>query len=341
MKLITFVVPCYNSQEYLQTCIHSLLPFGEEGEILIINDGSTDETGRIADEYAVRYPAVVRVIHQKNGGHGEGINQGIAHAKGMYLKVVDSDDWLNGEALEQFKIALQDCVKRKILPDVFITNFVYERASDGKSYVCSFAKNFPQTPCGWESVRLFKLWKLLLMHALAYRTELLREHDVTLPKYTFYEDNVFAYLPLAYTKKLYYLNVNLYRYYIGREGQSVAVRNLIKNYEHQLRDFTCIYTAHTYAEIQAMPKGLRGYFKHALKSYMANTLYFTCGEDTPARREALKKLWQDIKAYDKGLYRFLRHSGCAALLMPLPWKLRGALAGWGYRTLCRIVKLGA
>ena len=92
MKLLTVTIPCYNSQDYMSACIESILPGGERVEIIIIDDGSKDLTGTIADSYAEKYPSIVRVIHQENGGHGEGINQGLAHATGKYFKTVDSDD---------------------------------------------------------------------------------------------------------------------------------------------------------------------------------------------------------------------------------------------------------
>lgn len=87
MKLLTVTVPCYNSQDYMENCIKSLLPGGERVEIIIIDDGSKDNTGRIADEYAEKCPSIVRVIHQENGGHGEGINQGLKQATGTYFSV--------------------------------------------------------------------------------------------------------------------------------------------------------------------------------------------------------------------------------------------------------------
>ena len=104
MRLITFTVPCYNSEAYMDKCIHSLLPAGNEAEIILVDDGSTDATGAIADRYAAEYPDMIRVIHQENGGHGEGVNQGIRNATGRYFKVVDPDDWLD-EALKVFKVA--------------------------------------------------------------------------------------------------------------------------------------------------------------------------------------------------------------------------------------------
>ena len=100
MKLITFAVPCYNSAAYMDKCIESLLPAGDQAEIILIDDGSTkDDTPAICDRYAEQYPDIIRVIHQPNGGHGEGVNQGLRHARGMYYKVVDSDDWLDTDAL--------------------------------------------------------------------------------------------------------------------------------------------------------------------------------------------------------------------------------------------------
>ena len=101
MKLITFTVPCYNSAAYMEHCIQTLLPAGEEAEIILVDDGSSDETGAIADTWAEKYPTIIRAIHQENGGHGEGVNQGIRNASGLYFKVVDSDDWLDAEALQK------------------------------------------------------------------------------------------------------------------------------------------------------------------------------------------------------------------------------------------------
>ena len=101
MKLLTFAVPCYNSQDYMEHCIHTLLEGGDEVEIILVDDGSRDNTGAIADRYAQQYPDIVRVIHQENGGHGEGVNQGLRHAQGLYYKVVDSDDWADVDALRQ------------------------------------------------------------------------------------------------------------------------------------------------------------------------------------------------------------------------------------------------
>ena len=107
MKLLTVTVPCYNSEQYMEKCIESLLPGGEDVEIIIVDDGSTDRTGEIADRYAEEYPSMVRVIHKENGGHGSAVNAGIENATGIYFKVVDSDDWVNKDSYLRILVSLR------------------------------------------------------------------------------------------------------------------------------------------------------------------------------------------------------------------------------------------
>ena len=106
MKYITFTIPCYNSENYMRRCVDSLLVGGEDVEILIIDDGSSDRTGAIADEYEMLYPNIVKAVHKPNGGHGSGVNKGLELAHGLYYKVVDSDDWFDRDAY----LKMSDCV---------------------------------------------------------------------------------------------------------------------------------------------------------------------------------------------------------------------------------------
>ena len=98
-KLLSVAVPCYNSQDYMKKCIESLLEGGNEMEIIIVDDGSSDRTAEIADSYAEKYPNICKAIHQENGGHGEAVNTGLSNATGHFFKVVDSDDKVSKEAL--------------------------------------------------------------------------------------------------------------------------------------------------------------------------------------------------------------------------------------------------
>ena len=128
MKLLSVAIPCYNSAAYMRNCIESLLPGGDEVEILIVDDGSTkDNTAEIADEYEGNYPGICRAIHQENGGHGEAVNAGLRNATGVYYKVVDSDDWVNEEAYMEVLDTLRKFVHDNVTLDMLITNFVYEK----------------------------------------------------------------------------------------------------------------------------------------------------------------------------------------------------------------------
>ena len=127
MKLLSIAIPCYNSEAYMEKCIDSLLVGGEDVEILIVNDGSSDRTAEIADSYERKYPTIVKAIHQENGGHGEAVNAGIRNATGLYFKVVDSDDWVNAEAYAQILKTLSDLIRGPETVDLLISNFVYEK----------------------------------------------------------------------------------------------------------------------------------------------------------------------------------------------------------------------
>ena len=127
MKLLSFAIPCYNSEAYMEKCIESILLGGEEVEILIVNDGSKDRTAEIADAYEAKYPTICRAIHQENGGHGEAVNAGIRNATGRYFKVVDSDDWVDPDAYKAILSKLREYDSDDNYLDVLLSNYVYEK----------------------------------------------------------------------------------------------------------------------------------------------------------------------------------------------------------------------
>lgn len=118
MKYITFAVPCYNSENYMRRCVDSLLIGGKDVEIILIDDGSSDRTAQIADEYEIEYPDIVRVVHKENGGHGSGVNKGLELANGIYYKVVDSDDWFDKESYQKLLVKLKAFTGER--PDIAI-----------------------------------------------------------------------------------------------------------------------------------------------------------------------------------------------------------------------------
>ena len=196
MKLLTFAIPCYNSENYMEKCIESLLPGGEDVEILIVDDGSKDRTAEIADEYAKKYPTIIRAIHQENGGHGEAVNAGIRNATGLYFKVVDSDDWVDGEAYAKILAKLKELSGGGRTLDMFIANYVYEKEGAKRKKVMRCSNLPKDTLFTWKEAGHFRKGQYILMHSVIYRTRLLRECGLELPKHTFYVDNIYVYKPL-------------------------------------------------------------------------------------------------------------------------------------------------
>jgi len=342
MKLITFTIPSYNSESYLAHAVDTILTGGEDVEIIIVNDGSTDGTAVIADSYAEKYPSIVKVVHKENGGHGSGVNCGIAGATGLYFKVVDSDDWVDETALQTLLSTVRSHVAQNELPDLYITNFVYDHAEDNTTFVRQFRKQFPVGEhFGWKEAGRFIGSQLLLMHAVMFRTQLIRDSETVLPEHTFYVDNYFAFRPLPLCKKLYYCDVDLYHYFIGRADQSITVTNLTRRYAQQIRVMEHMYDSYSFDQIMAMESGLRRYVLHALGAISMNTIMFCCsGGDNAERRSAYAAFWQHTLHKDAKLHKYLRTRSYPIIVLWMPWKLRGAFMLAGYKVLCKINKLG-
>jgi len=341
MKLITFAVPSYNSESYLSTCIDSLLVGGEDVEIIIVNDGSKDRTKEIADDYVSRYPTIVRAVHKENGGHGSGVNKGLELATGLFFKVVDSDDWLDAESLKKMVATIKEHVESGETADLYIANFVYEHMGDHTQHISEYRKEIPVGRFfSWEESKPLHLWKMFLMHSIICRTEMLRKANITLPHHTFYVDNVFAYLALPLAKKLFYLDVDLYRYLIGRAGQSVLIENLVGRYEQQIRCMSLMLQAVSYEQMEKLNKPLQKQLYHFLDCTLMNTYFFTTAKDTPERRAALAGMWNELKERDPKLYKRVQRFPKMILLNCLWWKAKGFVTTFSYKFLCKHVKLG-
>lgn len=341
MKYITFTVPCYNSQEYMRKCVDSLLQGGDDVEIIIVNDGSKDDTLAIATEYATQYPNIVRVVDKENGGHGSGVNAGLQIATGLYYKVVDSDDWVDKRALDRFLAAVKAHVDSNSAPDLYIVNYVYEHVADNTWHVSRFNKYFPvEQLCTWKEVKAFHFADMLIMHALIYRTDVLRASGLVLPEHTFYVDDIYSYNPLPYTQTIYYMDIDFYRYFIGRADQSVNLPNMLARYEQMIRVMLSMTDAWTYDEIQSQTSRLRRYLFHSLANYMMTTQLFVCGANGKDRKVAFHNMWKHIKDRDPKLYRKLKYRTYVFVTAIMPWRLRGFCHVRGYKHLCRKIKLG-
>ena len=308
-KLITFAVPCYNSADYMDHCVETLLAAGPEAEIILVDDGSTkDDTPAKCDAWAEAHPDIIRAIHQENGGHGEGGNQGIRHAQGLYYKVVDSDDWLDTAALAKVMEKLREFSKLPAPVDMVIANYVYEHVEDNTHKAMGYRNVFPTGQIfTWDDIGHFRASQYLLMHSVIYRTQLLRDCGLILPKHTFYVDNIFVYQPLPYVKTMYYLNVDLYRYFIGRSDQSVNESVMAGRIDQQVRVTKIMIDAHDLSLIRQSQKRLGRYMFNYLSMMMTISSIFSVIANTPESLGMRTELWEYLRKKDPALYRRCRY----------------------------------
>lgn len=339
MKLLSITIPCYNSEAYMRKCIESLLVGGEDVEILIINDGSTDRTGEIAEEYAAMYPSRVKAVHQENGGHGSAVNTGLEHAEGLYFKVVDSDDWVKESAYLEILETLRELIGGSTALDMLISNFVYEKEGVKKHKVMKYHHALPKNRIfTWDEVKHFRKGQYILMHSVIFRTKLLRECGLKLPEHMFYVDNLFVFEPLPYVKSMYYLDVNFYRYYIGREGQSVNEEIMISRIDQQIQvnkimlDYLVGYLKQKKSAVSRQRR-LRTYMVNYLEIITVISSVLLICSGTEENLEKKKELWNYIKQKDMILYIRLRY-GIMGNSMNLPGKGGRKISVESYK-ICR------
>ena len=334
MKLLTFAIPCYNSEDYMENCINSLLPGGEDVEILVVDDGSKDRTAEIADEYERRFPGIVRAIHQENGGHGEAVNAGIRNAAGLYFKVVDSDDWVDQEAYAKILAKLKELSGGEDTLDMLVSNYVYEKEGAKHKKVMRCSALPKDTLFTWKDVGRFRKGQYILMHSVIYRTKLLRECGLVLPKHTFYVDNIYVYKPLPAVRHIYYMDVDFYRYFIGREDQSVNEKVMIGRIDQQIKVNKLMVDEFDLWKIQN--RKLRRYMFNYLEIITVISTIMLIRSGTKENLEKKRELWKYIKEKDIRLFHRLR-TGIMGSTMNLPGRSGRRISVAAYKLSQKVV----
>lgn len=333
--LLTIVIPAYNSQDYLHRCIDSMLPLPPGVEIIVVNDGSKDDTPAIAQRYAAASGGAISVINKPNGGHGSAINAGLAQARGLFFKVCDSDDWFDQSAYQSYIETLR--THRDDPPDLVISNYVYEKEGKRKKKVIRYrsilTEGYVHT---WSDISRFSRTQYLLMHALTYRTQVLRDAGLRLPEHTFYVDNLFAFVPLPHVKTLCYADVDLYRYYIGRPDQSVNEAVMIKRLDQQLKVNRLMIEAMPPESVR-LPKRCRWYMEHYLGIMMVVSSVLAIRANDIERLAQKKALWKQLKTTNRHAWVHIRHKSVLGSLVNLRGKLGRSLVVRAYLIAQRVV----
>lgn len=227
MPLISFVVPVYNAEKYLHQCLDSITQQLDHSELILVDDGSTDSSGRICDEYAAKYPKI-KVLHTENKGASQARNIGVEAAKGMYIVFVDSDDYISKDFVKKFKQTniTADVIfypLQKLLKDgqsipmndgVCAKAVRNTKASDVLMHISNSSK-FPASPCGKLVLRSF-----------------LTKHQIHFAFNRISEDYDWTYQLLRYARSYDFFEQGLYTY--RQLPQSRSAMGNSKSVEDQL-----------------------------------------------------------------------------------------------------------
>ncbi len=230
-KLLSIIIPSYNCQQFLDKCITSFIDKDvlDKLDIIVVNDGSKDNTAEVAMKYCNMHPESIRLINQENKGHGGALNTGCAAAVGKYLKVIDADDWVETQNLPKFLELLDECESDVVLTHHYTINISTDEIKKWKSY----PKN-PGTPYTFQEI--MDDWKSfdrsLTFHGITYNTAFYHKYDFKLSEHVFYEDHEFATIPCCYAKSITPFDLFIYDYRIGDVQQSVSDENQLKRLSH-------------------------------------------------------------------------------------------------------------
>jgi glycosyltransferase involved in cell wall biosynthesis len=319
----------------MANAIESVLIGGDDVEIIIVNDGSKDRTSEIAHEYMEKYPNIIKAVDKENGGHGDAVNYGLSHATGKYFKVVDSDDWVDADSLHKILELLHRLEEDGNEVDMLISNYVYEKEGAAHKKCIHYRNVLPKNKIfRWEDVGRFRIDQYILMHSVIYRTDLLKLIQLQLPKHTFYVDNIYVYYPLPHVRKIYYLDVDFYRYYIGREDQSVNEKIMISRIDQQIFVTKSMIDMYDLKTIDN--KKLRQYMTNYLAIMMTVSSILLIRSKSEENLEKKKELWSYLKKKDMKTYIRIRH-GILGQTMNLPGKPGRKVSSLAYSVARRLI----
>lgn len=248
-KILSVVIPAYNMENFIEKTLDSLIcgEYMDKLEVLIIDDGSKDNTAALAQKYVDKYPNTFILVSKENGGHGSALNKGIELATGKYYRPLDADDWVDTEAL---KAVMKDMETKDA--DMVLTNFkkIYEKSGKEVNVRIQNCWNMREISSGqaipkpgretlvYGKVYDFdkQLWdysKQYLFHHVSYRTSILKDNNIRFDEHVFYDDMEYDIFPLIYVKTVLPIDRYLYQYRLEREGQSVDESSFIRNNKHR------------------------------------------------------------------------------------------------------------
>ena len=238
-KVLTIAMPCYNVEAYIRRGLDSLAnsAFAGRLEVIVVNDGSTDKTQAIAQEYVEKYPSIFKLVNKENGGHGSAVNAGIAHASGKYFRVVDGDDWVNAEGLAR----TLDELERTDASIVIDEKTEVDMTSGSRKQCLLPAKLKKLRCCSFDKVcQMPECEQYITIHTLNVKTQLLRDNKIALQEGIFYVDLQYVVLATCFAKTVEFCPANVYQYLLGNASQSVSFASYANRYAHHRLMIECL-----------------------------------------------------------------------------------------------------
>ncbi len=329
-KILTITVPCYNSAPFMSACLDSLIPGGDDLEILVVDDGSpADNTWEIACSYQQRYPTIIRALHQENGGFGEAVNTGMREATGTYFSIMDADDCANTEALLQIMKRLRKLENEGTGADLFLSNYVYRKKGE-KDVVMDLKGVFPpERLISWDDIGRFSTTQYIMIHNIFYRKSVLDKTELRLPPHVCYSDNLIVMCPLAHCKSIYYMDVDYYYYNIGRPDQSVNETVQIRQLDQQLFIARLVVDNFAKMDRRSLPVKLYKYLVRNMALILCTTSMFLYIRNAEGDLEEKKALWEYAKMKCPDSFSLLKRQ-FLSVWANFPGRLGRKLSVFGY-----------
>lgn len=225
-KILTIIIPTFNMEALLPACLNSIDINDDRLEVLVVNDGSTDNSLKIANLYAAKNPSVFKVIDKENGNYGSCVNTALEYAIGRYVKLLDADDWYDTNELRKMLDAVE-----QVDTDVVYTPFVKEFINKGAYEIVSVKMPDYDKVISLDKITMSsaEIRNAFCMHSLAYRTEFIIKIAYRQTEKISYTDMEYVYYPLSKAKSILCLHFGVYHYRLGREGQTVSIESSIKH----------------------------------------------------------------------------------------------------------------
>lgn len=228
-KILSIIIPTYNAEKFLDKGLTSFIiddkALMDKLEVIIVNDGTPDNSVAVAQKYVEHYPDTFRILNKENGGHGSAINAGVKAATGEYFQVVDADDWVDTLALVDTMNILMESEFDAMI-HAHQTHNVTTGEIEHKRVVCAdedHLYNLAEMMGFWDNI----YWGLTF-HGVLYNTQFYRSLGYELVEGVFYEDQEYSTIPLCFASKIKIADIELYMYRIGDVNQSVSIQSLIR-----------------------------------------------------------------------------------------------------------------